>query len=372
MLLMSVVYPRRPWVALLLLLGPPLVAAQQRSVVPLIPAANWRLVGSQKVELDAIAKWGGDPAIEQEYGVKSLTERTYQLDSHRAQAILEEAPDASSAYGLLTFYQNETMSPHKSMGLTVLGPQGALLARGRVFIRAARQDEYPLSDSDFQALLIFIGGMRSAPETAVGLPAPLPAAGRVACSEKYLLGVEAARRVLPSFPAELIGFAQGAEVQAASYLTGPSASPRAHLLLISYPNPQIARQRFGSIEHALRLNQNRGNESSYGTRLGALILVVLNSPSRAAADGLLRDFKVSQHVSWDQRYPNQDSVVVQMAKLVLGNMMLVLILVIFAVVGGILVFVFKRLTAKWFPESSWAHWDEGQIISLSLKYNKPH
>jgi hypothetical protein len=359
-------------VALTLVLAPPLVVAQEHSVVPLIPAANWRLVGSQKVELDAISKWGGDPAIELEYGVKSLTERTYQLDSHRAEAILEETPDASSAYGLLTFYQNETMSPDKSMGLTVLGPRGALLARGRVFIRVARPDEYPLSDSDFHALLIFIGGIRSASETTVGLPAPLPAVGRVPCSEKYLLGPAAARRILPSFPAELIGFEQGAEVQTASYLTGPGASPREFLLLFSYPNPQIARERFGSMESSFRLNQNHAGEASYGTRQGALILVVLNSPSRAAANGLLSEFKVSQQVSWDQRYPDQEPVVVQMAKLVLGNMLLVLILVIFAVVGGVLVFVFKRLTAKWFPKASWANREDGQIIILSLKYDKPH
>ena len=362
-------------VGLALLMASPLVVAQERSVVPLIPAANWRVVGSQKEELDTIAKWGGDPVIEKEYGVRSLTERTYQLDSHTAQAILEETPDASSAYGLLTFYQTETMSADKSMGLTVIGPRGALLARGRVFIRVARPDEYPLSDSDFHALLIFIGGMRFASATTIGLPAPLPEAGRIPCSEKYVLGPEAARRVLPSFPAELIGFAQGAEVQTANYLTGPPESPRARLLLISYPNPQIARERYASIEKSLRLNQDRGAEpradgvsgSVYGTRRGAFILVVLNSPSRVSTNKLLDEFNVSQQVSWDQRPPDQEPIVVQVAKLVLGNMLLVLILVGFALGGGTLVFVFKRLTARWFPGSSWAQPDEGYIISLRLR-----
>jgi len=350
----------------------PLPIVQERSVVPLIPAANWRVAGSQKVELNAISKWGGDPAIEREYGVTSLTERTYQLESHTAQAILEEAPDASSAYGLLTFYQTETMSPDQSMGLTVLGPGGALLARGRVFVRVARPGDYPLSDSDFHALLIFIGGTRSASVSTIGLPAPLPQEGRVPCSEKYLLGLDVARRVLPSFPAELIGFVQGAEVQAANYLTGPAGSPPARLLLISYPNPQIARERYATIERSLRLNQDRGTESAYGTRRGAFILVVLNSPSRVKASRLLDEFNVSQQVSWDQRPPEQEPIVIQMAKLVLGNMMLVLILVGFALGGGALVFVSKRLSARWFPESSWAHSEEGHIISLRLKYNKTH
>jgi len=346
----------------------PFILAQERSVVPLIPAANWRVVGSQKVGLETVGKWGGDPSIEREYGVLSLTERTYQLDSHTAQAVLEETPDASSAYGLLTFYQTETMSPDKAMGLTVVGPRVALLARGRVFIRVDRPEAYPLSDSDFHALLIFIGGIRSASESMLGLPASLPAAGRIPCSEKYLLGPEAARRVLPSFTPELIGFAQGAEAQVASYLNGPGENSSTRLLLISYPNPQIARERYGNIEKSGGLNQERGAESSYGARDGAFVLIVLNSKSRVLANRLLDRFKVSMQVSWDQRPPAHEPIVVQLAKLVLGNMLLVLILVIFALVGGVLVFVFKRLSAKWFPDSSWAHSDDGQIISLGLKY----
>jgi len=253
------------------------------------------------------------------------------------------------------------------MGLTVLGSRSALMARGRVFVRVARPDDYPLSDSDFHALLIFIGGMRSASVATIGLPAPLPQGGRVPCSEKYVLGPEAARRVLPSFPAELIGFAQGAEVQVANYSGGPAERPHIRLLLISYPNPQISRERYATIERSFRLNQDRGAESVYGTRRGAFILVVLNSPSRVKAKTLLDEFNVSQQVSWDQRPPEQESIVVQMAKLVLGNMLLVLILVGFALGGGALMFVFKRLTARWFPQSSWVDPDGGHIITLRLK-----
>lgn len=361
---------RRVCVAAAILLVSILSWAQEQSVIPLIPAANWRLVGSRQVELDEVSKWGGDPAIEREYGVQSLTERTYQLESHTARALLEETSDASSAYGLLTFYQTEAMTPHKSLALVVLGPQGALMARGRVFIRVTRPDNYPLSETDFSALLIFIGGMRGA-SVGAGLPPQLPVAGRVPCSEKYLLGPEAARRVLPSFPVDLLGFSQSAEVQVASYRTGGAESARATLLLISYPNPQIARARYKSIEEPLHLNQERGAESAYGTRQGSFVLVVLNAPSKATSNKILDEFKVSQQVSWDQRYPGEEPVVIQMAKLVLGNMLLVLILIVFAIVGGLLVFAFKRLTAKWFPESAWAHWDEGHIIRLSLKYNKP-
>jgi uncharacterized protein DUF6599 len=359
----------RMGVALLLL--PSLAVAQGRSVVPLIPAANWRVVGERNLEVNAITQWGSDPAIEKEYGVKSLTERTYQLDNHTARAILEETTDPSSAYGLLTFYQTETMRPDPSLGLTVVASQGALLARGRVFVRIARPEEYPLSDSDFHALLVFVGGTRPASVNVIGLPASLPQKGRIPCSEKYLLGVDAARRVLPpSFPLDLIGFAQGAELQTANYVGAASASVHARLLLISYPNPQIARERYGALEKSLRLNQQEGAGSTYGIRRGAFVLLVLNSVSEVEAHKLLGEFNVSEQVSWDQRPPAQEPIVIQMARLVLGNMLLVLILIVFALGGGGLIFAFKQLSARWFPESSWARADDGHIISLQLKYNK--
>lgn len=340
--------------------------AQKPSVIPLIPAANWRLVSSQKVELDAVRKWAGDPVIEREYGVSSITERVYQLEKVDAQAVLEETSDPSGAYGLLTFYQTETMKPEKSLQLTVSGPQGALMARGTVFIRVRRPADYPLSESDFQALLILIGGTRSAREAVGVLPPPLPPRGLVPGSEKYLMGMEAARRVLPSFRTDFIGFTEGAEVQLASYLTSSTGNARTSLIVINYPTPQIARLRFAAMEKFLKVNQDRGADSLYGRRQGSFVLMVLNSGSQAAATRLLDEFKVSQNVSWDQRYPGDKPITLQVVELILSNLLLVLILVSFAVLGGVLVFVAKRLTARWFPQSPWATPEDGEIIKLNL------
>ena len=80
----------------------------------------------------------------------------------------------------------------------------------------------------------------------------MPQKGLVSGSEKYLMGLEAAKRVLPSFRTDLIGFEQGAEVQLGQYETGKSTST---LVSISYPTPQIARIRFGALSNFLGLNQ---------------------------------------------------------------------------------------------------------------------
>ena len=102
----------------------PLSCTQNVSVIPLVPAANWRLVASQGLGVDEIQKYGGDPTVEREYGVKSFELRTYQLDRVQAEVVLEPAADVSAAYGLFTYYQNESMHPEKAIQLAMTGPDG--------------------------------------------------------------------------------------------------------------------------------------------------------------------------------------------------------------------------------------------------------
>lgn len=317
------------------------------------------------MEVSAVSRWGGEPAIEREYGVKSLEHRTYRLDGQVVEAIVEHAPDASSAYGLLTFYQTEAMAPAKDVQLTMVGPQGALMARGRFFIRVPRPaaPSFQVSDHDFRALLILMGGTRPSGQEKAKLPAALPTKGMLPGSEKYLLGVEASRRVLPSFRSDLIGFAQGAEVHLAAYLRGEA---RVTLMVITYPTPQIARVRFGAMEKFLPVNQDHGPGSLYGRRTGSFVLLVLDSNSPATAARLMEQFQVSGHISWDERYPGDKPVSLQLVELVLANFLLILILVGFAFMGGILVFLSMRFFRRWFPQSPWVNPEEGSIIRLNL------
>jgi len=217
---------------------PPLNCAQNVSVIPLVPAANWRLIATQGLGLDEIKSYGGDPAIEHEYGVKSLEVRTYQLDGTRAEVVLETAADVSAAYGLLTYYQNESMHPEKGIQLAMTGPQDSLMARGRSFIRFLRPKNSQISENDFRALLILVGGTRPTTDSLANLPPALPPSGLIPGSGKYIIGPETARRVLPDFPTDLIGFNQGAEVQVGEYLLGNS---RSTIMQVRYPTAQIAR-----------------------------------------------------------------------------------------------------------------------------------
>ncbi len=342
----------------------PLAAAQKNVVIPLIPVSKWELTGSTNLPLQALAQFGDQVAVDQELGVQSGTERTYQLGSVHANAIFEEAADPSSAFSLYTFYQNEGMRPLPDIQMVMANARQALMTRGRYFIRVLRPANSGLPENNFRALLIAIGGAHLSIENLQSLPVPLPAQGLIPGTEKYLLGVKTAQIVLPSFPVNLIGFNEGAEVQMGTYHIGGT---RLSLLEISYPTPQIAELRFKTLNEALKLNQSRGLSSIYGRQEGSYALLVLNAASENAASRLLDQFKVAESLTWSPRYRGNQSIAYQLVMLLVANGELVLIIIVLAVTGGILIFLAKRLMLKLFPNSSFVTPDGEELIRLKLR-----
>jgi hypothetical protein len=244
------------------------------------------------------------------------------------------------------------------------GPQGSLMARGRSFIRFLRPKNSSLSDYDFRALLIFVGGTRPTRDSLSNLPPPLPALGLVPGSGKYIIGPEVARRLLPIFRAELIGFEQGAEVQVGEYLVGNS---RSTMMEVSYPTPQIARIRFGAMSDGLGLNQDRGANTLYARREGSFVLLALNAVDKTAAMRLLDQFSVKQQLSWDERYPGDKTIGLQLFELIMGNVFLTLVLAGGGVAGGVLIVLSRRVTARFFPDLLWGHPEADRLIRLNLQ-----
>ncbi|MGA2987034.1 MAG: DUF6599 family protein [Terriglobia bacterium] len=351
-------------VAVLTALPFPCPAQEKPFAIPLVPAADWRQVDSQPLHLAAVSQYGGDPAVEQEYGVKALELRTYQLGKTQTPVVVEPTPDATSAYGLLTFYQTPSMFPVKGVQLAVGDANETLMARGNNFIRFLHGKDSTPSESDYQALLVFVGGSQPSKSAIRQLPSPMPAKGLVPGSEKYVLGLEAAKRVLRSFRTDLIGFEQGAEVQLGQYQTGKGTPI---LVSISYPTPQIARVRFGALTSFLGLNRDQGENSAYGRRHGSYVFLVLNAGNAGIASALMDQFEVTENVSWDQKYTSERTFTMQLVHMILAIFLLTAILIGSCMVAGVLFFLSRRLAAKFFPDSQWGHTDEDQLIRLNLK-----
>jgi len=350
-------------IVLVMLVAPLTASAQERVVIPLVPAANWHLVSSEPMSVEALPQYGHDPVIEREYGVKTIVLRKYRLGSKQAEACLEEASDPTAAYGLWTFYRTEAMRPVKGIDFALVSPAGASMVRGRFYIQAWASPGSQVSENELRALLIYIGGTRPSNQDFASLPTSLPSAGLVPHSEKYLLGLEAARRILPNFRTDLIGFSQGAEAQVGSYALGPT---RATILVLNYPTPQIARARFGAMQSMLGFNQEKGRESIYSRRTGSVVLVVLDAPGPRAAQALMDRFQVITNVSWNEPVPQREKFIIEVIRMVLAILLLAFIISGFAVGGGVLFFLTRRLAKKFFPEWEWADTEREQLIRLNL------
>jgi Family of unknown function (DUF6599) len=367
-----------------LLILPALAWAEKPNVIPLATSSKWLLESTQKLPASAIHDWGGDPAVEKEYGVESLALRTYTLypENDTVKVLMEQASDASAAYGLFTIYRTDSMTPFKDLPFTEVGEGSAVMARGQTFIRivaptaassAARASsgsaafaspKFDFTLSQLQTLLVQVGGANTPSADAQGLPGALPGAGLIGDSEKYLLGPESAKRVLPGFRTDLIGFAQGAEARLGVYR---QAGAKVRVLEITYPTPQMARQRFEAMGNLLGLNKEQGASTIYGKLTGSFVILVMDAGSQRVATNLLDQFKATGYITWNQRYQGDQPMVLQVVRLVLANLFLSFILAGFGLFGGVLFFGSKFLARKWFPKSLWGQPDEAIIIRLNLR-----
>ena len=359
---MSLLHARTLGVTLLLFVLSPAGKAQKPSVVQLVPPPTWRLVTSGPLSVATVARFGGDPAVEREYGVKKLELRHYQQGARHAEVLIEEASDPTSAYGLLTFYRTKDSIALKGLDMAFVGPSNAIMARGQTFIRVYPSEGSKLSQEDFRSILVVLGGARLSRDEAEAYPAPLPSAGLVPGTEKYLLGMEAARRILPNFRTDLLGFSQGAEVRVGVYNVQSNDST---VLIVSYPTPQMARVRFGAMSDLLEINQDKAPGGVFGKRSGSFVFLVLSHNS-GVAEELLKRFRTSSSVSWNEPAPQPERFALDLARLILSIVVLVLGIAAAAVIGGVLVALSRRVARRFFPNSGWANPDREKVIRLHL------
>lgn len=348
-------------ISAVLALSAALAGAQRTTIVNLASLPEWQVQKSQNVSLNDVRQWGVQPPVDREYGVTQVETRTYVKGNKTIDTVVEKTPDPSSAYGLLTFYQNEKMKAAKGLKLAVIGTGQGLMARGAFFVRAKQPPK--MSEDDFRAALIAIAGASPSANAMGLLPPSLPSSEMIPGSHKYILGPVAMQQALPTLSANLVGFQMGAELQSAVYrLNGKPVT----LIFISYPTSAIARKRFATFEQGLGVNHKSGTEAIYGQLKSSYVLLVQDAPTEQVATRLMGRLKIEQQLSWDQPPPGKP-VTVQMFHLIMGNILLVLLLVGMAVLAGILLFASRRIAAHWFPHSDWARGYEDSIIRLNLK-----
>ncbi len=334
--------------------------------MPVVAPARWALQSVAKVPLNELADFGDELAADKELGASSAETKVYARGNVQVTAIFTEAPDPSSAYALYTLYKQPNMRPVPGVELAVENSRFALITRGRYFIRVVRSA--PLRGQDLKSLLVDIGGARLSPENAESLPPHLPSRGLVPGTERYVLGPTAMKLALPSLPPSLVGFNVGAEVTSGTYL---SEGDKLVLVMVSYPTPQIAGLQFKILSQRLGINSTNGANGNriYGRQQGSYALLVLGAPRAAPAYHLLDQFRVHQIVTQVPAFPRHDKFALQLVELVIANGELIMVIIVFAILGGVLMYLAKRLIMKLFPNSSWIPADEDVLIKLKLSWS---
>jgi hypothetical protein len=155
----------------------------------------------------------------------------------------------------------------------------------------------------------------------------LPSKGRVANSERYVLGPAGLTRFEAGVPPAAAEFDMGAEGQIAQYETGAG---RMQMAVFSYPTFQMARQRLEVFQQI---------PGSMAQRAGPLVAVILAPGDPDAADRLLSSVTYKAVVTADERVPSRRD---NVGDLMVNIFILVGIILAITIPAGIMVGVARR------------------------------
>jgi hypothetical protein len=149
-----------------------------------------------------------------------------------------------------------------------------------------------------------------------------PPDGQLKKTERYILGAASLAEFAPQLPADLFGLQYSPEAEVAKYRAGAGEQS---LVIISYPTPQMARERAAAIGNA---------KIGLVRRSGPLVALVPAPSDAVAADKLMKQVNYLATVQWNEAIPvpvKAQSV----AQMILAILSLAGIILVFCVLSGL-------------------------------------
>ncbi len=290
---------------------------------PLLPSelsgatrSDWKLVSP--VELEGVA--GSTAPILREFGSQRAEYAEYystNLPHWRIRVTVHTMPDRSAAYGAFTFFRGKGEPIQAGEACVVLRGEGPsiydlrefLFYQGNYFVIARGAIGVHATDKWLDHLAKQLA--RRGPEQASLplLPEYLPQQDLIPRTDMYILGPTALGRVAPLAPGDWVGFAYGAEVEAARYRVG---TREATLLLISYPTPQMARQRLDEFSRLFNLNQSGSSPgpAAFARRKSSLVVFASGLESVEEFDQMVAGVAYEPQFSWSEPAPIDDKEII--------------------------------------------------------------
>lgn len=309
-----------------------------------------------------VAASGTDPrrdAIRAEAGEAESQSRTYTQGDKTIGVVVRRFADPSGAYQFYTSELTTKMNASTLGELTAVDNEKLVAMTGNLVTTLSGPRN--ISEADLQTLIASLRRQSSR------IPLPpvrtyIPRDGLVDGTQRYALGKAGFAAALADLGAgeyaviaPEVKFELPAEAMMARY---ERANDRAVLLVVEYPNPQLAEQRIHHLETTLPVKDVKVE------RKGSLLLLVLAPSSPAYGDNLRAAVNYETQVTWNE--PSHTITdkpwLVVVRNIFTGTLVFCVIAVVLGVAfGGV-----RVLTKRFFPGKVFDRPEQMEVLQLGL------
>jgi hypothetical protein len=298
-----------------------------------------------------------------EAGLLQRMSRTYSDGKHEVTLTISEFRDPTGAYEAYTADLNPGMKASTAGPISAVDGDKLMFELGSFLVQINGSKN--IGETDLQSL---IKDVRAQADTAPLPPvrAYLPKKDLVDGTQRYAQGAAGFANAInalghPELSAisNDLGFATGAEpeVMAAQYASGQN---RAVLLLIAYPNPQLAEQH---LRHLLGVVPG-GAAGGVIERKASLLSLIVAPSSSAYGARLRQSINYDTQITWNEpsTTATDPPITSTIVKIFIGTGVFMLVAVVLGVAfGGV-----RILTKKFFPGKVFDRPEEMDVLQLGL------
>jgi hypothetical protein len=334
----------------------------KKSMQSLFPErfGTWNAAGALAAAPNSL---GTDALETGEAGLVERMARDYGDGKNQVTLTIAEFRDPTGAYEAYTAALNPGMKPSSAGPLSAVDDAKLIVEIGDLLVQVSSPRN--ISGTDLQLLTNELR-THADPSPLPPVRGYLPEQGLVDGSQRYAQGAAGFQNAVtslghPEYAAmsSEMGFATGAEpeVMVAQYVSG---THRGALLLIQYPNPQLAEQHLRHLAGVIP----GGNADGALERKGSLLSVVIAPSSAAYRAKLRQSINYETQVTWNEpsTTATDPPITSTLVKIFIGTGVFMLIALVLGVAfGGV-----RVLTKKFFPGKVFDRPEQMEVLQLGL------
>jgi hypothetical protein len=298
-----------------------------------------------------------------EAGLLERMARVYSDGKNQVSLTITEFRDPTGAYEGYTAALSPGMRPSSAGPLSAVDDTKLIVEIGDLLVQVTGAKN--IGEGDLQSLITELR-THADPSPLPPVRGYLPEHGLVDGSQKYAQGAAGFANAVtsighPEYAAmsSEMGFATGAEPEiiVAQYASGANHGA---LLLIQYPNPQLAEQHLRHLAGVVP----RGGTGAVLERKGSVLSVVIAPSSAAFAAKLRQSINYETQVTWNEpsTTATDPPIVSTLVKIFVGTGVFMLVALVLGVAfGGV-----RILTKKFFPGKVFDRPEQMEVLQLGL------